>query len=159
MNKNILIIALLSILNLSCALSQDKKKVHKYKIKSQTVSVMEDGQIRKISFERYDAAGNVIEEVNYNKEGIVKKKILTKYNNENRKSEEEEYGIKGGLIRKTVYSYNNFGEKTEEVVYDGNGALIEKNIYTYDKKGLKIEKKTLGEGSKETAVKTFSFEY
>jgi uncharacterized protein YkuJ len=184
MRISILYISVVSLINFSCAHSQGKKDVQKYNIRSKSVSVSEGDKTRKTSFERYDVAGNVVEEIDYNKEGevkkhetykfnkngndvehviynpdgSVKKKTLTKYDPDNNKAMEEEY-IDGVLKQKTVYSYSKFGERIGEIIYDASGGIVEKSTYTYNNKGLRTEKKTFDSNGKVISTKIFSYEF
>ena len=122
----ILFLALLSV----NVFSQSKKEVKKFKIKSSTTIVSEsiDGKekTRTDSYQKFDNSGNVLEEIEYNKDGSFKKKESHKYNKNNDNIEDVIYDEKGNVQKKTMTEYNMNKDKTSETVYDGNGKFIEK---------------------------------
>jgi hypothetical protein len=133
MKKLIILIAIIFCITPMNA--QKKKNVQSHKIKSTTVynSDFEDnnGKQVKESFERFDDAGNSVEEIEYDKKGVEKKHILSEYDDDGNKIKEtylKENGTKEKIIE---YKYQD-GLKTERIVYLANGKIKSKKKYVYD---------------------------
>ena len=103
--KRILFLILISLtVHALPAFSQSKKDVKKNKIKSIKVTnvVTKDGKEQSMneSFQRFDASGEVTEEINYEDDGSFKSHF--------------------------VYVFNKNGDKTEEVSYLADGKVKKK---------------------------------
>src|SRR6267154_2186888 len=94
-------LGLLALLSFSLVTSaQSKKEIKKFKIKSVTVSstdVNSEGneKTRNDSYQKFDSNGEVIEDVEYNKDGTFKKKETKKFNKNSDPVEEIIYDEKG----------------------------------------------------------------
>ena len=132
--------------------SQSKKEVKKFKIKSSTTVVTESlegkEKTRTDSYQKFDNSGNVLEEIEYNKDGSFKKKETHKYNRNNDNTEDVIFDEKGNVQKKTITEYNMNKDKTHESVYDGSGKLIEKTQHGYNAKGLRSYENTTDDKGK-----------
>ncbi len=127
--------------------AQNKKDIKKNKVKSCEVSktFTKDGKeiTLKESFEKYDANGNIIENIQYEENGEIKSHESYIFNKDNDKTEEVHYDAEGKVKKKLVTKYNANEDKVEETEYDGGGALKEKNMYSYNANGNRIAEVTL----------------
>lgn len=120
---------------------QKRKDIKKAGIRTITTTEVHGAKTLNDSKETYDANGNKIEEINYDKEGTLKGTKKTKYNKDGDVIEETEYDDKNN-IKETVYTkYNALGEKTEEQYVDKDKKQFKKYVYSYDAKGFKTERK------------------
>ena len=186
MKNGILVIGVL-LLSAGFSFGQSKKEIRKFKIRSTTSTITEtvNGKdvTRTDSYEKYDADGNVIEEVSYNKDGGVEKKVTRKYNKAGDVTEESKFNGKGEPQSRTVTVYNDSGNKTSEQTFDGTGKMtewykfgyndlqekifelsldekgkpIKKSLYIYDKNGLRTEKKTYNAKEELVSVKKYTY--
>ena len=186
MKKGILALGIV-LLSTGLSLGQSKKEIRKFKIRSASTTITEtvNGKetTRNDSYEKYDAEGNVIEEVAYNKDGSTEKKITRKFNKAGDITEESKFNGKGELQSRTVTVYNDSGNKTSEQTFDGNGKMtewlkfgyndlqeklfelsldekgkpIKKSLYVYDKNGLRTEKKTYNSKEELISVKKYTY--
>jgi len=158
-----LIMTLLAFCICSASFSQKKKDIKKDKIKSttETITKIENGKevTYKDSYTSFDKNGNIIEEINYNKDGTVKKRHTSRFDDGKNKTEEIEYeGVDGKAIQKKhQYSYNSKGDKILEITYDGAGKLIKKEVYTYNSLGLRDEKKVYD--AKNVLIESHKYSY
>ncbi len=138
--------------------AQSKKDIKKHKIKTitETVTSFEGGKelIRNDQFTRYDKNGQIIEQIDYDKNGKVKTKTITKYNNLEDKNEETIFDGNNKQVLREVYKYDADGEKSEEWHYDDKDELVSKSIYTV-KNGLKIERKMYDTKGKLIQIKKY----
>lgn len=81
------------------------------------------------SEEKYDLAGNVIDEIQY-KDGKVDKHIVYEYDSNNNKTRETELDASGKAKKIGEYKYLN-GRRAEKYTYDADKKLISKKTYTY----------------------------
>lgn len=86
--------------------------------------------------EKYDSAGNLVEQVCTSADGEVVWKSTFAYKN-GLKVDASEYDRKGNLRARTIYTYDN-NLLADESSYDGEGALIWKTIYKYDDNGRAV---------------------
>ena len=122
----------------------------------ETVCADGDGKISWKIIATYDAAGNKIDEseynasdvlVNrtiwkingkevdesyYNADGVLLSKIITKYDDLNRIAEVAQYHAAGFLEQKSVYSYNDAGKLSEISYYNGANLLARKLVYRFN---------------------------
>jgi hypothetical protein len=80
---------------------------------------------------KYDAKGNITEEIEY-KAGKIDKHFLYQYDVSNNKILETELDPAGKKIKISEYKYNSQNLRTEKIVYDGNRVLKSKKIYQYE---------------------------
>jgi hypothetical protein len=154
--KYILPLALvLFLVNFSVA--QKKKELKKYGIRNITVTETHGSKTVNDSKTTYDSNGEVIEEINYDKEGAVKTTVKYKNNKDGDVIEESEYDDKNALKEKRQYKYNGLGEKVEELVTDKDNKVIKKSVYTYDSKGFKTEKKTYDANNNLISSKKYTY--
>jgi hypothetical protein len=132
--KKLLIAFLVIVFSLSLY-GQKKKNVQSHKIKSTTVYNADfednDGKQVKESFERFDEAGNTVEEIEYDKKGVEKKHILSEYDDDGNKTKETYLKPNGSKEKTIEYKYQD-GLKTERTVYLSNGKIKSKKKYVYD---------------------------
>lgn len=138
--------------------AQKKKEIRKYKIKSVTVTETENNKTLNDGKTVFDANGETVEEMNYDKDGSLRSHHKYKLNAQGEIIEDTEYD-KEGLKEKRIIKYNSLGIKTEELVYDKSEKLLKRHMYTYDGKGLKIERKTYDGANKVISVKKYVYEY
>jgi hypothetical protein len=129
---SILIVSLLMVVPV---FSQKKKSVQANKIKSTTV-FQEDyeknnGRSVKELYTKFDEAGNVIEEIEYDDYGKVKSHVQYEYDDYDNKTKEIYFSPKGAKDKVIEYKYED-GLKTEKIVYLPNGKVKSKKKYTYE---------------------------
>ena len=152
------ILSLLLLLSTLC-FSQKKKEIKKAGIKS--ISVTETHGNKTITDSKifYDSNGNILEEINYDKEGALKSTTKFKYNSSGDIIEETEYDDKNTLKEKRLTKYNNLGEKVEELILDKDNKQLKKNIITYDSKGFKTERKTYDANNVLVSTKKYNYTF
>lgn len=154
-----IVLCVVFFLSVAIVAAQKKKEIKKYGIRSVTTTDTRSGKTVNDSKVTYDGSGEVIEEVNYDKEGVLKSTLKYKYNKDGDALEESEYDEKGILKEKKTYKYNAMGEKVEELVTDKDNKVLKKVIHIYDSKGLKIEKKTYDGNNVLLSSKKISYGY
>jgi len=80
---------------------------------------------------RYDANGNVIEEIEYD-EGTFIMHFKYEYDAANNKIKETELDAAGKVAKITTYKYDSTYRRTEKLVYDSKNKLKSKRIYKYE---------------------------
>jgi hypothetical protein len=145
------------ILMSASAFSQKKKELKKYGVKAIIVTEAHGAKTVNDSKTIYDANGEVIEEVNYDKDGNIKSTIKYKNNKDGDVIEESEYDEKNNLKEKKQYKYNGLGEKIEELLLDKDNKVVKKSVYSYDSKGFKTEKKTYDAGNNLISTKKYTY--
>lgn len=95
--------------------AQGKKMVKKLKIKSVVETETEKGKTITDNKSVFNAAGLVVERINYNKEGVIKSIHRYKYNKDNDEIEEAIYDAANLLKEKKVQLYNALGEKQKKL--------------------------------------------
>lgn len=180
------IILLFTVLLPFVGTAQSKKEIKKFKIKSTTVMLADAVSASEIrnSFSKFDTDGNVIEDIEYNRDGSIKKrevfkynkngdvmeemvisngkfkkKIAYKYNAKNEKVEEIHYDDKDNVIEKHVNTFDALGNKTLETITDAKGTLLRRIVTTYNPKGLKTEKKIFDGNGQLLATRKFTYAY
>jgi hypothetical protein len=165
MKKNVvfrlsLVLNFLWVFSMVCV-AQSKKDIRKHKIKitTETITTFENGKetLRNNQFRRFDKEGQVIEEIDYDKNGKLKTKTLSKYNNLEQKTEETTFDANNKQLVREVYKYDADGEKSEEWHYNEKNELENKSIYTL-KNGLKTERKTYDSKGKLIEVKKYGYQ-
>jgi hypothetical protein len=115
--------------------AQKKKTVLEKNIRSVTVYnedyVKNNGRQVKDSYTRYDADGNVVEEIEYDEYGKEKKHVLYEYDKQGNKIKETTLTPKGTPATITEFKYEN-GLKKEKIVYNGSGKMILRKKYVYE---------------------------
>lgn len=143
--------------------AQSKKDIRKNNIKGLTEVVTEYENGKEITHndvaKKFDKQGEVIQEVNYDRNGALKEKIVTKNNKDGDKIEEIFYDANGKQSKRFTYKYDSFGEKTEEIQYDAKNVLLTKSVYSNNNKGLKAERKTYDAKGKLIQLKKYVYEY
>ena len=87
----------------------------------------------------YDARGNRVKRVDYNRDGSVAQTIVYTYNTEGRNTGFEDYMPGLDTPRKHVYVLDASGRKTEYSIIQPNGKPAdEKYLYKYNPSGFKI---------------------
>mgnify|MGYP007101850221 CR=1 FL=1 len=77
-------------------------------------------------------SGNTVDESYYNADGALLSKIITKYDDQNRIAEVLQYHAAGFLEEKAVYSYNDAGKLSEISYYNGAELLAKKVVFRFD---------------------------
>ena len=112
-----------------------KKEAAKSNIKSVSVwqTDMTDRKAKPVpeSITRYDAAGNLTEITEHDKDGLITLHESYEYNENGFKTGEIQYWPDGKIQKKHVYKYTD-GLRTERLTYDKNGKLIAQNKYVYE---------------------------
>lgn len=163
------------------------KSLHNRQVKSVYMRV-EDSEKEKNNarnFTRYDAKGNVIEYIEFDKDslptkwqqfsyhkngevlteknlsakGNVKKITTFDYNHLEQCVNETTTDEDGKLKSKTLISYNGMGDKMQEITTDEKGNTIETKLYEYDNKGLMTLRKTLNSKGEVINTKKYVYEY
>ena len=84
--------------------AQSKKELKKNKVKSyrQVHTSVENGKEVTVDalFHRFDGNGNLVEEINYDKDGKVKSHFIAVYNKNGDKTEEQVFSDDGKLKKK-----------------------------------------------------------
>lgn len=96
---------------------------------------------RKVSSQKYNAQGKMIEEVDYdiwNNNGRIYWKRIYKHNNQGNLIEEVEYTSNDQISWKRISNYNSQGNLIESVGYNSNGVIYDKAIFKYNSQGYKI---------------------
>lgn len=157
MKKQTLIFFLMLLTAFSFA--QKKKTIKKYNIRSIVSTEQQNGKIVNDNKSFYNANGQLIEEINYDKDGKFKSDTKYKYNSDGDVIEESEYSEAKVLIEKRVIKYDVLGEKTEELVQNKDGKQIRRITYSYNAKGLKTEKKTFDANNTLISTKKIVYTY
>jgi hypothetical protein len=80
---------------------------------------------------KYDAKGNILEEIE-NNEGAFVKHFIYAYDAAGNKIKETELDVAGKVIKVTEYKYNSDNLRTEKLVYDASHKLKSKRVYQYE---------------------------
>lgn len=113
------------------AKSQSKKEIKDLGIISiKTVSHINEKSSYIEKIEKYDAEGNLIEEIKYYPDKSIKSHVCWTYNKNNNKFTEIHYDKNDKIIKKTEYQYNE-GLRTSKKEYDEKGKLTEWKTYEY----------------------------
>src|SRR5437868_1908222 len=145
-NKKLILffVAFISILSIN---AQSKKDLKKNKVKSfhQVHTSIENNKETTVDalVQKLDGNGNVLEEINYDKEGKIKSHFTATYDKNGDKSEEVVFDEDGKIKKKKAYKYNAKGDRTEESHMDASGKLTEKIIYSYNANGDKVAEVTM----------------
>lgn len=115
--------------------AQSKSQIKDQNIKSTTIieydySTGKETQ-KKVSFEKFNAQGLVVEYIDYDKNGKQKEKIVYSYNESGKLIEEAYYSSNNKLDKLYKYTYNN-GLKQSKEKYDNNKKLVWKKVYEYE---------------------------
>ncbi|MCE3225845.1 MAG: hypothetical protein K0S32_396 [Bacteroidetes bacterium] len=148
---------ILALFLVNVSFGQKKKEIKKYGVRAIVVTETHGSKTVNDSKTTYDGNGEVIEEVNYDKEGTIKSTVKYKNNKDGDVVEEAEYDEKGALKEKRQYKYNGLGEKVEELVTDKDNKVLKKSVYTYDSKGFKSEKKTYDANNNLVSTKKYTY--
>ncbi|OWY21362.1 hypothetical protein C7N43_21525 [Sphingobacteriales bacterium UPWRP_1] len=143
------------------------------------------GQVKR-SFTRYNRKGNVIEQVEYDKDGTTIENwtryrynrrgriiseaqlspsgdtlqiIHTRYNRFRHPVETVTTNAAGQILEKEIPMYDNFHRKTEELTLSGNGTVLKRVTYQYDTKGMLIARRTYDAQGNLQYEKIWKFEY
>jgi hypothetical protein len=118
--------------------SQSKKDIKTSNIRSITVNKYDYKSGKEIklkeSVTKYDANGNVTDEIKYNDQGKFLEHFGYMYNSNDDKISETEYDEAGKVKKISKYTYKN-NLKVEKNTYDPSNKLISKKefLYTFDK--------------------------
>lgn len=114
--------------------AQSKDQIKENNIKSTTVTEYDYSsgkEIKKLeSFEKFNAKGQVIELIDYDKGGKQKERIEYDYNEFNDCIEERYFGETNKLEKVYKYTYKGELKQTKEK-YDSKNKLIWKKVYSY----------------------------
>ncbi|MBQ0030143.1 MAG: hypothetical protein MJZ24_07675 [Paludibacteraceae bacterium] len=81
---------------------------------------------------KYDAKGNKVEEVEYNKTGDQQKRVTFKYNDKDKCIEESHFNENNKLEKTIKIEYNSNGKKSSEKSYFPNGKLKGEHVFEYE---------------------------
>lgn len=145
------------------AIAQSKKDIKKNKIKAITEQVTDyvgGKEITKTdSYKKYNKEGQVVEEVEYDKNGKFKRKIVSKYNEFDDKTEEAVYDAENKLVEREVYKYDSYKEKSEVLHYNERNELDSKAVYVVNSNGLKTERRLYDTKGKLLQVKKYIYAF
>jgi hypothetical protein len=117
------------------AAGQSKTQVKELGIKSTTVLEYDytagKETKKKVSYEKFNTHGQVIESIDYNKEGKQKERIEFQYNENGNVTEERYFDNKNKLTKTIKYSYKGYLKQTKEK-YNNNNELVWKKVYNYE---------------------------
>ncbi len=88
---------------------------------------------------RFDAAGNIVEEINYNANGELNYRYVIKYTTFNKPAEIVELSGNGTLYEKWIYLYNKRNQNIEVMQFDAGEELFKKYLNTFDEFGNQKE--------------------
>src|SRR4051812_10249730 len=112
---NLFLVLLLSV---TIATAQSKKDLKKNKVRSfrESHTTVENGkeQTIDIQYQKMDDNGNVIEEIDYDKDGKEKSHVTAVYDKNGDKSEEQTLADDGKLKKRKVFKYNAKGDRISE---------------------------------------------
>ena len=100
------------------------------------------GDMRYMSYYKFNEKGDVIEMMLYNSDGTLYSKDIYKYNAQGAIAETSYYNANGAIKRKVIYKYDSLGNNTERAEYNSDGSLNGKEIYKYDNHGNRTEEAT-----------------
>jgi hypothetical protein len=136
---------------------QKKKELKKNRIRCIATTETLGARTINDSKEFFNADGELITAINYDKEGNLKSKTQYKYVNGNDLSQEIQYDAHNVIVEKKTYSYNGLGEKTGEVIKDKNNKVLKRMEYLYNANGLKSERRTYDAANKLVSVKKYDY--
>lgn len=139
--------------------AQKKKEIRKLRIRSVIVTKIERGNVIYDVKEFYNAAGEKIQELNYDSIGNYKGSKTFKYNSEGNQIEETTFSTQGEIVEKTTFVYNSKNQKTKEIVTDKNNTLLKSYEFMYNANGLKIEKRHYNAANKLVSTKQYVYHY
>jgi hypothetical protein len=130
-SKILLTVLLIVVSGLITAYGQkaDKKPKIKSLIVLEEKSDMLVKKQVKESETRYDAHGNITEDITY-KQGKESKHFRYKYDNDDNKILEEKLDQSGNVTEYSEYKYEN-GLRIEKIVYTGAGKIKSRKVYQY----------------------------
>lgn len=157
------LIFVLLFISTKISFAQSKKDIRKNGVKGMTEVIVEYENGKEVSHndvsKKFDKEGEIILEVNYDKNGALKDKTATKFNRDGDKIEETIFDATGKQANRFVYKYNADGEKSEEIKYDSKNTLVSRSVYVINGKGLKTERKTYDVKGKLIQTKKYIYEY
>lgn len=156
--KNSCLILVLCLIS-AASFAQKKKTIKKHNIRSIVVTETFGTKTLNDNKSFYNANGELVQEINYDKDGKFKSDKRYKYNKEGDVTEEAEYDEAGNLVEKHLVKYDAMGEKSEEQTLDKNGKQLKRITYTYNSKGLKTERKTYDTGNNLISTKKTVYTY
>jgi hypothetical protein len=139
--------------------AQSKKDLKKNKVRSfkESHTTVENGKEQSYDalMQKFDADGNVTEEIDYDKDGKVKSHYTATYDKNGDKTEEQNFSEDGKLKKKKVFKYNAKGDRISEEHYDPSGKLVNKVLISYNANGDKITEIHFDPTSNNPTQKTF----
>jgi hypothetical protein len=114
---------------------QTKSQIKELNIKSSTIIVYDYStgkeNKKKESFEKFNASGQVVESIDYDKAGKQKERIEFTYNENKNCIQEKCYDSSNNLEKIYKYTYENDMLKSKEK-YDSKNTLIWRKLYIYE---------------------------
>jgi hypothetical protein len=147
-------------------------------------NIIQKGDTINTLIEKYNEAGYLSEQAEYNPDGSLMQKEIFDYDRKNNRITDRLYAennqmeqriditynamrlpakelvkdVHGKKIQKTTYLYNEKGELTRLTVYDDRGKMTERSYYSYDQKGNLIRYVGYGEFDNRKISHTFDAE-
>lgn len=146
---------------LVCFLSvsaQKKKDLRKHHISCIITMHVESGKEHIDNKEFFNANGDKLLLLEYDKNGRFQGSVLYKYNNYGDVVEEKKSDRFGELMEQRIFVYNASRQKTTEIVNDKNGQLLKRFEYRYNKQGFKTERRHFDASNKLQSVKQFIYQ-
>ena len=107
--------------------------------KSLIKSVYNNTISKEKSIYRFDAKGNIIEEVSYDQNGDLLYRYVILYTNFNKPAELIEYSGNGTVYERWVYKYNSSNQNSEVLQFNSSNELFRKYKNLYDEFGNQKE--------------------
>jgi hypothetical protein len=141
--------------------SQSRKKIRELNIESIT-EIEEDyedsnGKETVKFVTVYDARGNVIKEMDYDKSGKLDEIITYEYNVDDDKTKEVHYNSNNKVLATYIYTYEQ-GLLTERKEYDDSNKLVSRYTYKYENR-LRTERNEYDESNRLLERKKYIYKY
>lgn len=94
---------------------------------------------KKLSTQKYNSRGFLIETIMYDNDGNIQQKFSYEYDKNGVRTNTTRFNSAGQPVNIFKYDYNMYGNKTKAYRYDLNEKLIEYYIYIYDNRSNLLE--------------------
>lgn len=141
--------------------SQSRKKIRELNIESITEVEADyedsNGKETKKFVTVYDARGNVIKEMDYDKSGKLDEIITYEYNVDDDKTREVHYNSNNKVLITYIYTYEQ-GLLKERKEYDDDNKLVSRNTYKYENR-LRTERSEYDPSNRLIEKKKYIYRY